>query len=187
VHVCDNAVWFALQARSRVERNIARLLRDKGFECFLPLYHRRRQWRHRATTLETPLFPCYLFCRFDPGKRMPVLTTPGVLGVLGVGKVPTPIPDAEIENIRRIVQSGLNVEPFPYVTEGQRIRIASGPLSGTEGIVIDVSKRRRITVSINLLQRSVAAEIDPDVDLIIIGQQPVSVPADRTRASYLFQ
>ncbi|MCU1232497.1 MAG: transcriptional activator RfaH [Candidatus Solibacter sp.] len=182
MHADDNLAWFALQARPRFERNIARLLCEKGFEPFLPLYNHRREWRHRTVTLETPLFPGYLFCRLDPGKRMPVLTTPGVLGVLGVGKVPMPIPDAEIEDIRRIVQSGSNVEAFPYVTEGQRVRIANGPLSGMEGIVIDVTKRRRITVSINLLQRSVAATIDPDVELIVIGPQPTRIPAGRAGA-----
>lgn len=186
MHAYDNLAWFALQARPRLEKAIARLLCEKGFEPYLPLYNRRRQWRHSTTTLETPLFPGYLFCRLDPDKRMPVLTTPGVLGVLGIGRVPMPIPDAELEDIRRVVQSGLYVEPFPHVTEGQRVRIANGPLSGTEGIVIDASKPRRITVSINLLQRSVAATIDRDVELIIIGQRPACIPADRSKASYLF-
>jgi transcription antitermination factor NusG len=183
MHAGDNLAWFALQARPRFEKTIAKLLCEKGFETFLPLHNHRCEWRrHKTVTLEAPLFPGYLFCRLDPAKRMPILTTPGVLGVLGVGKTPTPIADTEIEVIRRIVQSGLNVEAFPFVTEGQRVRIANGPLSGTEGIVIDVSKRRRITVSINLLQRSVAATIDPDVELIIIGPEPVRIPAGRSGA-----
>jgi transcriptional antiterminator NusG len=167
--------WFALQVRPRLERNTARLLEEKGFESFLPLYDCRRQWRHRTTTLHLPLFPGYLFCRFEARIRLPVLTTPGVFSILSLGRIPAPIPEQEIEAIRRIVESGANLEPLPYVTVGQRVRIENGPLRGTEGIVIDVKKGRRITVSVGLLQRSVAAELSSDA-IVTVLEQPGLIP-----------
>jgi transcription antitermination factor NusG len=160
--------WFALEVKPRLERNTARLLEEKGFESFLPLYHCRRRWRHRIATIELPLFPGYLFCRFEACIRMPVLTTPGVLSVLSLARVPAPIPDHEIDAIRRLVESGSNLQRLPYITEGQRVRIETGPLRGMEGIVIGVQKCRRITVSVGLLQRSVAAELSPESVLTIL-------------------
>jgi len=116
-------------------------------------------------TLELPLFSGYLFCRFNPENRLPVLTTTGVVGVLGVARVPACIPEAEIENVRRVVEYGHSVERMPYVS-GQTIRLLDGPLRGVEGVVIEVKKKNRIVVSINLLQRSVSAEIEANWQVV---------------------
>jgi len=178
--------WYALQVKPRVEKNTARLLEEKGFESFLPLYHCRRQWRHRIATVEMPLFPGYLFCRFKACMRMPVLTTPGVFSILSVAKIPAPVPDQEIEAIRRLVEAGSNLEPLPYVTEGQRVRIENGPLRGTEGIVIGVRKGRRITVSVGLLQRSVAAELCPDSVVTVLGPPIVSLVSTQPDATWMY-
>jgi transcription termination/antitermination protein NusG len=160
--------WFALEVRPRLERNTARLLEEKGFESFLPLCRCRRRWRHRIAIIDLPLFPGYLFCRFEASIRMPVLTTPGVLSVLSLARVPAPIPDHEIDAIRILVESGSNLQPLPYIIEGQRVRIENGPLRGTEGIVVGVKKDQKITVSVSLLQRSVAAELSADSVLTVL-------------------
>lgn len=106
------------------------------------------------------LFPGYLFCRFDPTDRLPVLTVPGVVDVVGFGRSPEPIPDAEIERVHRLVESGVAVQPHPYVRVGQAVLIERGPLTGVEGILTQVKGKTRLVVSVNLLQRSVSAEVD---------------------------
>ena len=161
------AQWFALRVKPRFEKNTSLLLREKGFEEFLPLYRCRRQWRHRNAVIELPLFPGYLFCRFDQRDRMPVLSTAGVFGIVSIAKVPAQIPEEEIESMRTVARFGRDVVPFPYV-EGQNVRIEDGPLRNVEGTIIEVKKGQRIVVSIRLLQRSVAAEIGPDCAIVVL-------------------
>src|SRR5713101_8918472 len=119
--------WFAVQTRSRYENLVATLLRGKGYELFLPVYKSRRRWSDRIKELELPLFPGYLFCRFNPLDRFPILVTPGVTGVVGYGKSPAPIDDAEIAAIQAAVQSGLPKEPWPFLKLGQKVRVDYGP------------------------------------------------------------
>jgi transcription antitermination factor NusG len=139
---------------------VATLLRGKGYEPFLPVYKRRRQWSDRIKELELPLFPGYLLCRFNPVARLPILVTPGVIQVVGIRKEPTPVDDAEIAAIQAAVRSGLPREPWPFLHVGQRVRVESGPLSGLEGILLDLKGRHRVVLSVSLLQRSVAVEVD---------------------------
>jgi transcription antitermination factor NusG len=107
-----------------------------------------------------PLFPGYVFCQFDAHKRLPVLVTPGVLSVVGRGRIPVPVEDSEIDAIQRVISSGLRAEPWPYLEVGQQVRIEDGALSGLEGILTSFRGSRRIVVSVSLLCRSVALEID---------------------------
>src|SRR6185436_19047058 len=134
----------------------------KGYEVFLPLYRDRRRWSDRVKELELPLFPGYLFCRFDVTKRLPILTTPGIVQVVGLGKTPLPIEEKEIAAIQSIVISRLNAQPWPYLKVGQKVRIEQGRLTGLEGILIALKKTHRLVVSVSLLQRSVAVEVDHD-------------------------
>ena len=80
--------WFALSVNVRHEKVISELLRNKGFETFLPLYKRRHQYARRSREFELPLFPGYLFCRTNLTRRLPIMTTPGVLGIVGAGRTP---------------------------------------------------------------------------------------------------
>jgi transcription antitermination factor NusG len=107
-----------------------------------------------------PLFPGYVFCQFDAHRRLPVLVTPGVLSVVGRGRIPVPVEDSEIDAIQRVVSSGLWVEPWPYLEVGQQVRIQDGALCGLEGILISFRGSRRIVVSVSLLCRSVSLEIE---------------------------
>ena len=152
--------WFALRLRSNYERVSGAHLQERGYQLFTPCYQVEKRWSDRTKLMDQFLFPGYVFCRFDPNDRLPVLTVPGVVDIVGFGKSPEPIPDSEIERVRRLVDSGLLVSPHPYVQVGQAVLIENGPLSGVEGILVELRGKARLVVSINLLQRSVSAEVD---------------------------
>jgi transcription antitermination factor NusG len=169
----ENAQWFALQVRSQHERTVSLTLRDKGYEEFLPVCQIKRRWSDRVKRLEIPLFPGYVFCRFDVEKRLAILTTPRVRFIVGIGKVPTAIDDSEVVALQSIVKSGFPVEPWPFLEIGQRVRIERGSLEGLEGILLKPKSSYRLVVSITLLQRSVAVEIDRDwVTPVLSYRQP---------------
>jgi len=152
--------WFALQVRTRHESGVANYLHGQGYESFLPLYKCRRRWSDRVKEVQTPLFPGYLFCRFDPRDRLPVMKTPGVMQIVGVNRVPVPVDEVEISAIQTLVMSGIPNQPWPFLQVGERVRIESGSLCGFEGILMDFKGTHRLVLSITLLQRSVSVEID---------------------------
>jgi transcription antitermination factor NusG len=156
----DTLRWFALRVRTGAEKIVANCVRGKGFEEFLPLYRRRRRWSDRMKNVESPLFPGYLFCRLNPLRRLPLLTVPGVMHVVGIGKIPAPIHDHEIAAIQAAMRSGLLIEPHYFLQVGERVRLDDGPLAGLEGVLVKVRGQHRIVVSVTLLQRSVSVEID---------------------------
>lgn len=156
----QDAQWFALRVKSRSEKTVAITAQSKGFEEFVPLYQSRRRWSDRVKSLELPLFPGYVFCRLNPQHRMPLLTIPGVLHFVGIGRTPIAIEDAEIGALQTAVHSGLLTEPWPYLEVGQRVRLEEGPLSGLEGVLVGTSKQQRLLVSVTLLKRSVAVAIE---------------------------
>jgi transcription antitermination factor NusG len=136
------------------------LLSGKGYQTLLPTYQTKKRWNGRLRELKAPLFPGYVFCQFDALNRLPILVTPGVIAVVGRGRVPIPVDDAEIAAIRTVVSSGLHAEPWPYLEIGQKVRIESNALYGLEGVLINFKGNHRIVVSVSLLRRSVALEID---------------------------
>jgi len=135
-------------------------LEGQGFECFLPLYKSIRRWSDRLKELEQPLFPGYLFCRFDFQNRRPILMTPGVQQIVGVGRTAIPVEESELESIRKVLASELPNHPWPYLQIGERVRVNYGSLNNLEGILINFKGSHRIVLSVTLLQRSVAMEID---------------------------
>jgi len=152
--------WFALQVRARYEKSVATFLDGKGYEWFLPTYRSRKRWSDRIKESDLPLFPGYLFCRFDPQVRLPILKTPGLICIVGTAKIPIPVDLAEIQALRTLVNSGLRRQPWPYLEAGQRVRIEYGALAGLEGIFLHEKGADRLVLSVTLLQRSIAAEID---------------------------
>ena len=170
--------WFALQTKSRCESAVATQLRGKGYESLLPKYKSCRRWSDRVKELELPLFPGYLFCRFNPLDRLPILVTPGVLRVVGTGKNPIPVEDAEVAAIQAVMRSGLPRQPWPCPQVGQRVRVEYGPLSGLEGILQSFKGGHRIVLSVELLRRSVAVEVDESW----VSPIHLSVPAASTPA-----
>jgi transcriptional antiterminator NusG len=168
--------WFAIQVKPRHEFLTAKLLHGKGYEEFVPSYRSRRQWSDRIKEIEFPLFTGYVFCRFDPEKRWPVVSTHGVIRVVGSRNGPEPISDEEIEAIRRVMGSGMNLQPCDYLKAGDRVRIKSGPLAGVEGALVSIRNRKQLILSINLIQGSVVV----DIDQCAISAVPV-LPANRAR------
>ncbi len=155
-----NHAWYAVRVRSKFEQSVAVSLTGKGYEKYLPLYRSRRQWSDRMKDLDLPLFPGYLFCRFDAQVRLPILTIPGVISIVGSGRTPIAVSDQEIEMIQTMVKSGLMLRPWPQLVVGSRIVIEKGPLQGVEGVTVDIKRKHHLIVSVPLLQRSVAVEID---------------------------
>jgi len=152
--------WYALQVRTRWENSTSVLLSGKGYQTFLPTYKVKKNWTGRSKEVNAPLFPGYVFCQFDAQNRLPVLITPGVISVVGRGKVPVPVEDGEIAAIQTVVSSGLPAEPWPFLELGQRVRIETESLQGLEGLLIHFKGNHRIVLSVSLLRRSVALEID---------------------------
>lgn len=154
--------WYALRVRSRGEKATSEILRGKGYEEFLPFYCKNRRWSDRVKRVELPLFAGYLFCRLNVKQRLPVLMTPGVISIVGCGKTPVPVDPEQIESVFRLVRSGAPVLPWPYLREGQRVRINEGAMKDVEGLLISIKKQYRLVISVSLLQRSVSVEIDRD-------------------------
>jgi transcription antitermination factor NusG len=152
--------WYAIRIRSRFEQTTSAALANRGYEGYLPLYRVRKPWSDRSKDLDLPLFPGYIFCRFDVHARLPILTAPGVISIAGMGRTPVAIPDQEIESIRIMERSGLDLYPWPHLAVGSRVVIEDGPLKGLEGITLDVKKKHHLFVSVPLLQRSISVEID---------------------------
>jgi transcription antitermination factor NusG len=152
--------WYALEVKPVLADSLATVLCSKGFEVFHPTYLTQRIWCDRTGEVRVPLFRGYLFSRFDLQKRMPVVTTPGVKRVLGIGKQPIPVPDEEISRIRAVVASRLPMQPCAYLAAGTNVMVERGPLAGTRGVLLRYGRRCRVVVSVELIQRSVAVEID---------------------------
>lgn len=155
--------WYALHTRHQHEKNVARGLEGKGFEVFLPLYTAVHRWKDRDKQLSLPLFPCYVFLRSPLERWQPVLTTPGVHSVLGFGGKRSMIPSSEIEAIRRMIGSPMKAEPHPFLKCGDRVRLRAGSLQGLEGILIRKRNVWKLLVSVEMLQRSVAVEVDASI------------------------
>jgi transcription antitermination factor NusG len=156
----DNPQWFALAVKPRFDKAVARTLANKGYETLLPMYKKQHKYAARNKASELPLFPGYVFCRFNVLTRLPILTTPGVTQILGMGNRPIPLSEAEMFSLQRVIDVRFPLRPFPFLQAGQRVRIEGGMLTGVVGIVIRVKDSLRLILSISLLQRSVLLEID---------------------------
>jgi len=152
--------WFALYVKPRHEKVVARLLQGAGLESFLPLYKRQHTYSTRTKDTEIPLFPGYVFCRFDVLSRTPILATTGVLSIVGIGKTPTPIDEVEILSLQTAMKAGLLMKSCDFLAAGRRVRISKGALMQMEGVVVEVRSSLRLILSITLLQRSVQVVID---------------------------
>ena len=177
--------WFALQVKSRYENVVTAHLDGKGYEWFLPLYKCRRRWSDRFKEIECPLFPGYVFCRLNSFDRLPILITPGVVLIVGTGKTPVPIDETEIAAIQAAVGSGLPSQPWPFVQIGQRVRIEYGPLCGLEGVLLDFRGRHRLVLSVTLLQRSIAVQVE-DAWVTPIPQQARAYAGSASNRAVVF-
>lgn len=159
--IADLPQWYAVQTRSRFEKMVQAELSAKSIENYLPVSRELHQWKDRKKAVDTPLFPGYVFARIvdTPADRIRVLQTTGAAWILGAGGAITPIPDGEIEAVKRLMETP-RYSAHPYVREGMRVRVCRGPLCGIEGFVVRTNNSTRLVISIQLLARSVAAEVD---------------------------
>lgn len=173
--------WFAIMARTGRERNATFLLENTGYECYLPVSKSVHRWSDRVKESEVPLFPGYFFCRMNPYNRLPVLTTPGVIQIVGVGKTPIAVEEQEIVAIQRAGKSGIPIMPWPYMEIGHLAWIKEGPLKGLTGIVVKIKSSAKLVLSVSLLQRSVAVEIDRSWIREAVAGTPAANPAQHDR------
>jgi transcription antitermination factor NusG len=154
--------WYAIRVRSNFEPSTNAYLTANGWETFLPTYAERRRWSDRVKQVEAPLFPGYVFCHMDIQLRQMAVRAPGFVNIVRAGGHFLPVPDSEIAAVRAIVNSPVWRMPWPYLSVGERVIIQRGPLAGVEGILVAQRNEHRLIVSIELLQRSIAADVSLD-------------------------
>jgi transcription antitermination factor NusG len=152
--------WYALYTKHQHEKVVARNLACKGFETFVPLYESARNWKDRVQVLEVPLFSCYVFFKGNLERRLDIVTTPGIYCLVSYGGEPAAIPTAEMEGIRHAIQSGARLEPHPFLKCGDWVRVKCGPLAGIQGILVRKKNLCRLVLSVEILGKSAAVEID---------------------------
>jgi len=152
--------WFAIQTLSRHEKVVRSQLEMRTIETFLPTMRRLSQWTDRKKEIEVPLFAGYCFARFTFANQLPVLQSQGVVRVIGFGGRPEPIPDEEIESLRKLISGPSNYVCCPYLSEGMLVEVVSGPLQGVKGRLVREAKHCRLVLSITLIQRAVTIEVD---------------------------
>jgi|SRR5215469_204368 len=160
--------WYAAYTSANHEKRVAEQLVQRGVENFLPLYESVRRWKDRRVRLRLPLFPGYVFVRLQLSERLRVLQVPGVASLVGFGDRPVSLPDDEMENLRHGICSDVRIQPHAYLTEGRKVRIMRGPLTGLEGILLKKKGDFRVVLSIDLIARSFVADVDA-VDVWPIG------------------
>ncbi|HKW63906.1 MAG TPA: UpxY family transcription antiterminator [Candidatus Acidoferrum sp.] len=160
VQVASEASWYAVYTCANHERRVADQFAGRNIVHFLPQYESVRRWKDRKVRLQLPLFPGYLFVHMVVQERLRVLQVPGVVQLVGFKGSPTPMPQEDIERIREFLGQGWRAEPHPYLQAGRKARVVHGPLAGMEGIILRRKNRSRLVLSFDLIQRSMAIEMD---------------------------
>src|ERR1700756_4650080 len=169
--------WYAVSTRSRQEKAATNTLEALGIAHFLPLQAQKRQWSDRIQTIHAPLFPGYLFVHIDAwsSARLNVLKVPGVARFVGDNTGPLAIQNSEIDDIRRLVEGGVELAPHPFLKQGDRVRVVRGALAGVEGILTRIGPRLSVVISIEVIHRSLAITVSQN------DVEPILSDADRLR------
>lgn len=152
--------WYALYTCARHEKRVAEQIERRRFSCFLPLYRSVRRWKDRRKELDLALFPGYVFVRMSLANKLRVLELPGVVQFVSFNGKPAALPPEEIEALRDRLSHRARIEPHPYLRTGRKVRVRSGPFEGLEGVIVRRKDRCRLIFSIDLIQRSLAIELD---------------------------
>jgi transcription antitermination factor NusG len=168
----DDLKWSAVHTHYQQECKVQKILSIKGFQTFLPTFNRVRRWKDRTKTIAEALFPGYMFIANAGEGKLQLLNTPGVCGVVSVGGKPAIIPGNEIESIRKAVSDPCKVEPHPFFQKGDLIRVQEGPLRGAEGILVRKKDSFRLVISVEMLGRSAAVELDACCIEKLAGARP---------------
>ena len=153
-------LWYAAYTSANHEKRVGEQLAVRSVEHFLPLYSSLRRWKDRRVKLELPLFPGYVFVRLALRDRLVVLQIPGVARLVGFNGMPTALPEEEIEALKKGLLCGVHAEPHAFLSVGRRVRVKAGPLQGAEGIVIRRKNRLRLIISLDLIHRAAAVEVE---------------------------
>ena len=157
---CVEPRWYAVYTYANHDKKVRDQLKQRSVESFLPVYETVRRWKDRRVRLELPLFPGYVFVHLALRDRLRVLQIPNVVRLVGFGGQPAALPDQEIEALRQGLAREMRIEPYPYLKVGHRVRVKSGPLQGLKGILTRKKNGSRFVISLGLIMRSVATEID---------------------------
>jgi transcription antitermination factor NusG len=160
--------WFALQTMPKNERKVERLLKQKGYDCFTPIYRSKRKWSDRVVEIDSPLFPGYVFCRFNSSALGKAISTQGVTRVVGFGGAPAEVAREEVEALQLLARSSFLREPWKYLPDGTLVVVETGPLAGVQGIISVSQNKKHLVISVTMLQRSVAIQLDEDTVVSVI-------------------
>jgi len=160
--------WFALQTRPKNERKVECLLKQKGYDCFTPVYRSKRKWSDRIVEIDFPLFPGYVFCRFNSSALGKAVSTQGVTRVVGFGGTPAEVAREEIEALQLLTRTDFLREPWKYIPNGTLVLVETGPLAGIQGIISTDENKKQLVISVTLLQRSVAIQLDEDTVISVV-------------------
>ena len=165
--------WYALYTKHQHEKTVARMLSVKGFETLLPLYQTAHRWKDRTKVVSLPLFPCYVFLKGGLDRRLDVMTTPGIFALVSGGGQPAAIPNTEIEAIRKAIDNGASIQPHPFLKCGEWVRVKWGPLAGIQGILERKKSIYKLVLSVEMLGKAVAVEIDSFLVERLSGKPPI--------------
>ena len=160
--VDKNELWYALKTKSRHEIKVYERLIQKGINCYLPMYTTMRQWSDRKKKVNLPLFSCYLFVKISLRDRLEVIRTDGAVNIVSFNNVPAPIPEDQIDSVKRILGANIGIKKENYLVEGQKVEIVYGPLKGITGIVKTIKDKSRLIITIDALYQAVSVEIDDE-------------------------
>jgi transcription antitermination factor NusG len=176
----DSREWYAVYTQPRHEQAVNRHLAAREVETYLPTILSVNRWKDRRVQIETPVFPGYIFTRISAAERRQVVAAPGVVRVLSFNGAPAAIADTEIEAVKLCLARGVAPQTHPYLAVGERVRVRSGALEGLQGLVTRRKNECRLIVSVTLIHRSVAIEIDEDA---LESLEANATPASRRGAA----
>jgi transcription antitermination factor NusG len=158
----NDPAWYALYTRSRFEKKLLLDLTDRSVEVFLPMREVLSRWKDRRKRIWLPLFPGYIFVNHvdTPENRYRILNIPGAVRFVGIEGRPEPVPDEQIDAVRRFLEASISVDPYPYLQVGQRVEIIAGPLKGITGILVQKRGKFRFVLQVDLIRQAVSVEID---------------------------
>lgn len=160
IHAAAEPGWHVVRVKPQHERTVAYALQKKEFRCYVPFYKAARRWADGLKELEVPIFPGYVFCLMKAEEASCIVNLPAVYQLLGQGGEPSEIEEPQLHVIQRIEKSGLPISPWPYLKEGQRVTIQTGPLAGVVGLLASTSRSWHVVVNVHLLQRGVAVAVN---------------------------
>jgi transcription antitermination factor NusG len=155
-----DTAWYAIWTRSRHEQTVLEQLERKGFTAFLPTITRWSRWKDRKKQIDWPLFPGYCFAKLNAGNRLPVLTCSGVVSIVSFNGDIAPIPEHEIDGIRKLIETDLQFDPCPLIREGMLVEVTHGPLRGVVGRLVRKGSHARLVLAVELIGQGVSVEVD---------------------------